>query len=316
MTIINYHYVRDTCETDFPGLKSLSCKEFSSQLDGLSRRYHVITMQELLAAMDDPTLDFPNDACLLTFDDGYIDHIANVLPLLLAKGWQGTFFPSARPALVRKALDINKIQFILAARAEETKIVTRICDLVNSTEENSGKKSVDDYWNQFGLKGRFDSPKTMFIKRMLEYGLPSEIRNPLLDDLFREYVTQDELGFVEQQYMDAHHLQTLVNEDMYIGNHGSDHLRLGVHPLDSQISEIKGGIDLLNTIGIDTEKGWVMAYPYGSYNLDVKDIVTKSGCKIAFTIEPLIADLGSLDRMAVPRLDTKDVTVQDDNSLS
>ncbi len=116
--------------------------------------------------------------------------------------------------------------------------------------------------------------------------------------------------------MDAHHLQTLVNEDMYIGNHGSDHLRLGVHPLDSQISEIKGGIDLLKTIGIDTEKGWVMAYPYGSYNLDIKDIVTKSGCKIAFTIEPLIADLGSFDRMAVPRLDTKDVTVQDDNSLS
>ena len=58
-------------------------------------------------------VDLPNNSALLTFDDGYIDHYTQVLPVLMNNKLQGSFFIPARILKENSVLDVNKIHFIL-----------------------------------------------------------------------------------------------------------------------------------------------------------------------------------------------------------
>jgi len=50
----------------------------------------------------------PKNAAMLTFDDGYVDHFTQVLPILDQAGISGSFFPPAKCILERKVLDVIK----------------------------------------------------------------------------------------------------------------------------------------------------------------------------------------------------------------
>src|SRR5271165_318588 len=114
ITIVMYHYVRDLERSRFPAIKGLSVERFCRQLDYIEARYTPITIEKLQGALESGQDDLPANPILLTFDDGYSDHFANVFPLLDARGIQGCFFPPAQAILEHKVLDVNKIQFVLA----------------------------------------------------------------------------------------------------------------------------------------------------------------------------------------------------------
>ena len=97
LTIVMYHYVRPIRQSRYPGIKGLELELFREQLAYIGRHYSVVTMEAVAAAAHggDP---LPFNAALLTFDDGYRDHRDFVLPLLIEKGFQGSFFVPAKPA--------------------------------------------------------------------------------------------------------------------------------------------------------------------------------------------------------------------------
>ena len=115
VTIVMYHYVRDLEHSRFPAIKGLSVERFCRQLDYIQAHYTPIAAEDLIGALSPAKKELPTNPILLTFDDGYSDHFANVFPLLDARGIQGCFFPPAQSVLEHKVLDVNKIQFILAA---------------------------------------------------------------------------------------------------------------------------------------------------------------------------------------------------------
>lgn len=92
LTIVMYHYVRDLERTRYPEIKGRTTTDFRKQVAYLTRNYHPVTVQDLIAALFHGE-SLPPNAMLLTFDDGYIDHFANVFPVLHDKGVQGLFFP-------------------------------------------------------------------------------------------------------------------------------------------------------------------------------------------------------------------------------
>lgn len=118
-TVVMYHYVRPLAATRFPAIKGLDLALFREQLEFIRRHYTVIRMEELIAAVRshraDGSWELPDNALLLTFDDGYADHYQYVFPLLDDYGWQGTFFPPACGILDGRVLDVNKIHFTLAS---------------------------------------------------------------------------------------------------------------------------------------------------------------------------------------------------------
>ena len=73
-----YHYVRDLKHSSFPGIKGLSIESFKNQIEYLNKHYTFVTMQQCIDTVYFNSDDFPEDAVLLTFDDGYTDHYTNV----------------------------------------------------------------------------------------------------------------------------------------------------------------------------------------------------------------------------------------------
>ena len=99
LKIVMYHYVREIEGSAYPNIKGLEIAGFRRQLDYLSKNYSMITAEQLLSFAIGEEKKLPLNACLLTFDDGFKDHIQYVLPELKLRNLQVSFFPPARPVI-------------------------------------------------------------------------------------------------------------------------------------------------------------------------------------------------------------------------
>jgi hypothetical protein len=106
----------------------------------------------------------PAGAALLTFDDGYLDHFTQVLPLLAARGIQGSFFPPARAVVERRVLDVNKIHFVLASVEDVSELLPRVFTLLDELREEFGLESREAYFERFAVASRWDSREVKFVK--------------------------------------------------------------------------------------------------------------------------------------------------------
>ena len=104
LTTISYHYVRPIKNSFYPGIKGLELEGFKRQLDYLTNKYSIITAEQLISKSLGKE-DLPNNACYLTFDDGLKDHMEFVMPELLSRKIQGSFFPPANAIEKREILD-------------------------------------------------------------------------------------------------------------------------------------------------------------------------------------------------------------------
>ena len=68
-----YHYVRELVNTQYTGINALLKSQFIRQLDYLKKQYNFISVSDCISALKFQD-NIPNNSCLLTFDDGYIDH--------------------------------------------------------------------------------------------------------------------------------------------------------------------------------------------------------------------------------------------------
>ena len=115
LTILTYHYVRELEHSRFPDIKGLTVQQFKGQLEYMQKYYTFVTVEEVIASLDDGHGRLPCNAAMLTFDDGYIDHFINVFPILDEKGIQGCFFPVGKAVSEYQVLDVNKIHLVLAS---------------------------------------------------------------------------------------------------------------------------------------------------------------------------------------------------------
>ena len=52
-TTIMYHYVRDLKRSRYPAIKGRSVETFKGQVEYIKRHYHVLTIDEVIAALDE-----------------------------------------------------------------------------------------------------------------------------------------------------------------------------------------------------------------------------------------------------------------------
>src|SRR5262249_9060664 len=88
LTIVMYHYVRDGA-----AVPARTIGEFERQLDRFAREYTVVGCADVLGGR------LPDNACLLTFDDGLVEHAEHVAPALERRGFSGCFCPAGRSTL-------------------------------------------------------------------------------------------------------------------------------------------------------------------------------------------------------------------------
>ena len=306
VTIVMYHYVRDLARSRYPRIAGLDSRDFVGQVDYIRRHYNVVRMEDVVAAAHDPDLALPERALLLTFDDGYADHVDTVFPLLARHGLQGSFFPPARAILERRVLDVNKIQFLLAAEPDTARIVAALDDRIEVCGRDHGADSVAHYRATYAHANRWDTADVVYVKRVLQKGLPPQLRAAITDELFREFVSRDEVAFADELYVTVEQLRRMHASGMHVGGHGHDHLWLDTLDPRAQERQVLASMDFLTTVGCDLD-AWVMCYPFGGFDASLLSILERHGCRVGLTTEVGIADLDAHRSLTLPRIDTNDL---------
>lgn len=306
VTIVMYHYVRDLEHSRYPAIKGLSVERFRRQLDYIEAHYTPITVEDLIGALSPARKELPANPILLTFDDGYSDHFATVFPLLDARGIRGCFFPTAKPVLEHKVLDVNKIQFILAAVSDLESLVDQVFSSLPEFSATYPLKAKDAYFLAISEQHRYDSRNVTVLKRLLQRELPEPVRKEIVRRLFVEHVAADESSFACELYMSVDQIACLRRHGMHIGGHGNTHAWLNHLSPDAQVIEVDQSLEFLQTLGIGRDQ-WTMCYPYGGFNESLLHILHTRDCRLGFTAEPRIADLDDDDRLTLPRIDTNDL---------
>jgi peptidoglycan/xylan/chitin deacetylase (PgdA/CDA1 family) len=309
LTIVMYHYVRDVAGTAYPHLKARSVDDFRGQLQYIKAHFSPVTMQQVIEAVRSPDVALPERPILLTFDDGYIDHYETVFPLLSKEGIQGSFFPPARPILRGEVLDVNKLHFVLAKKANTGDIVAAIFAAIRAYRTQFNLEAAETYWTRLARADRLDSADVVFVKRMLQRELPENLRRDLLQQLFGEIVTPSERTFARSLYMSPEQIQELARAGMYIGSHGNAHYWMNRLSPAEQEAEIEAALVFLASLRC-LEAAWVMCYPYGAWNASLLQLLERRNCVLGLTTEVAVADLDA-NPLTLPRLDTVDLPVSD-----
>lgn len=314
LTVVMYHYVRDRARTRYPGLKVRSVEEFEGQLDYIARHYRVCGMEDVRAAARGDR-ELPSNACLLTFDDGLRDHFTTVFPRLAERGFPGSFYPPAAAIETRRVLDTHKTQIILAAAPEPARVARRILELLEEHRARWELPSGDALYRQYARASRLDGPEVIFIKRVLQRGLPEPVRSAITGRLFEECAGADEATVAEELYMDLPQLRAMVRAGMEVGGHGADHVWLDSLPRAEQAHEIERTVAFLARVYDRPPAGWAMCYPFGSYNADTLDVLPGAGCSLGLTTRvELVPDLKT--PLELGRLDTNDLPLAGDAPVS
>ena len=203
----------------------------------------------------------------------------------------------------RRLLAVNKIHFLLAAMPDPQLLVDAIGAEIERHRAAWGLRTVPEYEREFQHPGRLDPAEIVFIKRMLQSGLPEALRGRIVDDLFRRHVTADEAGFADELYATEDELRLMARSGMYVGSHGSSHDWMDRLEPARQAQEIAESLAFLAAIGAPTED-WVMCYPHGAHSPSLCDSLRRGGCAVGLTTRMATADLGVDDPLLLPRLDT------------
>ena len=181
-----YHYVRDLKNSKYPEIKGLDVSDFKNQINYLGNEYNIITMDQLIWAING-LVALPEKSLLLTFDDGYADHYEYVFPILKQYNIQGSFYPSAKAILEHEVLDVNKIHFILAACSNTELLLDDLKALLDDYKKDYSLKDYNYYYEKLAFSNRFDTPEVIFFKRLLQVELNEELRGKITNFFFLKF---------------------------------------------------------------------------------------------------------------------------------
>ena len=302
LTIVMYHYVRPIKGSKFPGIKGLELEGFKRQLDYLTGNFNIVSTEQVINAAKHSS-PLPDDACWLTFDDGYKDHTKYVMPELLKRNLHGAFFPPRVAIEGDQVLDVNLIHHILSCADDLQQLVSILN--THCFDQGISESNINAYYNEYAVADRFDNADTIYVKRMLQHVLSEQLRSSIAERIFREFVGLSVAEFSSELYMSVSEVQELVNNGMYVGSHGSRHYWLDKLSPEEQEKDIEQSLKFLDDVGAST-KEWVMCYPYGAYNDSTISLLESFDAALGITTEVRVANFTSDNPFKLPRLDTND----------
>jgi len=203
-------------------------------------------------------------------------------------------------------LDVHKIHFALMSDISHAEIARRLRDWIDGSVMTFGLEPSAHYWQTYAKPSRFDPAETIFIKRVLQKGLPEDARAAAVDWLFQRFVDHDEADLSAVFYMQEPELKEMVRAGMYVGSHGYAHRWLDTMNEADQSRDVDLSLSLLSSIGASTAD-WIMCYPYGGQNRGLLNLLRRRQCAAGVTTRISVAGVGTDDPLLLPRLDTNDL---------
>jgi len=276
---VNYHYIQDVGRFSYPGIHPTTPKEFRRQIETLSRNFEFVSGQQILNAVLKGD-HLPDRACLLTFDDGLLDHYQNAMPILDSMGVPGLFFICSQPLSEMNALTVHKTHWLRAPRSPKD-----FWDLISGIGHIEGVvldlDQVDD--KVAARQYLYDDVPTRRVKYLLNHILSSDIYARIVDLAFNQVA--DETQFCSDTYMGKSQIRNLSKHHT-IGSHTWSHNSLKAMNFEEMEVDLKGSRTFLEAI-VDHQVE-IVSYPYGgqeAVSIDVGAVANKAGYHVGITME-------------------------------
>ena len=278
LSILAYHRIADLHETSYlnPRLISATPAVFESQMKYLARLYNVVSMEDVINAVQ-MRVRLPKRAVLITFDDAYYDFGENAWPILKRYGLPATVFvPTAYP-------DNHQLSFWW----------DRLYDAVFKLSPAEIRKS-QTLPSQLDLsEDRLD-----YLKKLQNHikTLDHEEAMNLVDEICVE-LNASKNG--QKSSMGWEELRKLTGEGLTLGAHTQTHPILTQLPLERARKEIKDSLkDLRREIGSVLP---IFCYPSGYYNRRIVELLKQEKILLAFSDEDGQNNLKRADPLSLLR---------------
>ena len=312
LNTIMYHYVRNNEDYEYDTF----CRrldEFYSQIEFLKKD------SEIIDPKDTEKVNFylcsnSNYAYLLTFDDGYYDHL-NCAKFLSSNNLSAYFFPPQN-IFENQILPVNLIHFILGNRNVSPKEILRI--IISFIKENDLKirfnkndLCIDDYLEvnkEFNLSIP-NNRNILLIKRLLQRDIQPEMKRlDLTNYLFEKIFKKSPKSYLKNFYISIENINEMKEMGMCFGSHGVNHQWMSKTSLINQKEEIENSFQFLESeLSITSDKSRVFCYPYGDYSNETLEFLIKAKVTLAFTTnlgESFIDPSERFSKLLIKRWDT------------
>ncbi len=273
--VLMYHRVLDRAERDrtasHPAIV-VDRETFARHMAVLKRRFRVLSLDEFAGCLENGR-DFPSSSCLITFDDGWRDTMANALPILKRHGLPALVFLPTRYVGTRRLFWQEALVHLLARTLDEVRrspvrlpVFRRLLEPVG-LQDLLGLSAGDP---RAAITARLAVQKRQNVARLRE--LPGILARELdvpLEDLAP---ADGFIGWDDVEEMTAHRIA--------FGGHGAEHLLLTEVPLPDAAADIRASkIEMDRRINHTVP---TFSYPNGYYTSDIVDAVRSSGYRLAF----------------------------------
>jgi peptidoglycan/xylan/chitin deacetylase (PgdA/CDA1 family) len=294
--VLMFHYVRPLNGNNLVYLNFFSQELFCDFLDKELDRLKLISPEGFLGALKNNSA-IPDNALLLSFDDGLKDHYTWVFPELVKRGLGAFFFINTDPILNKKMLLVHKIH-LLSGLLGYPELRDRFVKAIK--DDLLFDHSV--FADPLALKAYpYDKPETAYFKYALNYLLPKEALHLILDILLAENFNTDTL--FNEFYLNEREISDMFNMGMTFGYHGHTHTPFSGLQNDQLREELETEDVFFAKLGIHP---CCLSYPHGdqsSVNADNIGVLARKGIKAAFMAEKF----EPYSKLQLSRVDCKEI---------
>lgn len=250
ISVSNYHYIRENFKTDYPSIFGLTPYEFKNQLKKIKNSGDFINPVHFINNFED-LVNSKDNYFFITFDDGLKEQFEFAVPILDEFNTQAIYFATSINSECNKVCTVHKIHLLRS--------ILKPQDLLNYLELNKIDNLSIAEQETAKTCYRFDDVPTAKLKYLLNFKIPFELQEKLIDGLFKLYFSEKEV--CESLYMTNDQLHYLAQNNC-LGSHTHSHYPLGLLDdikLHYELNHSKTYLENLTSSKIN-----MIAYPYGT----------------------------------------------------
>jgi peptidoglycan/xylan/chitin deacetylase (PgdA/CDA1 family) len=277
LAVVTYHGVLpqgyEPVDAAFDG-NLISAEMLRRQLRLLKAHYNVISPDDALAWREGRR-DLPPRAVLLTCDDGLLNCLTDMLPVLMQEGVRCLFFVTGASAGESRIMLWYEELLLLFLRAPAGHFEVSREGIVVRGELGSRERRRGIWWNSVKRLSRLDEPSRVSFLRAVRIHFKLEAE--------RNVDEENRTACCRFGLLKCGELRELASAGMTIGAHTMSHPMLSQLPPEAAYAEISESRRRLESAL--QQPVWAFAYPFGdpqSVTPQVLAMPQKSGYEAAF----------------------------------
>ncbi|MFP5284411.1 MAG: polysaccharide deacetylase family protein [Thermoanaerobaculia bacterium] len=277
---VNFHYVRLSFDSPYPGIHGITPEQLRTQLELLGRAGEFVSPEQVREAVRGGA-PLPERSILVTFDDGLREQVENAVPVLEALGIPALFLVNTAPVAEGRVSAVHQIH-LLRSSLPPREFSERLdrharAQGVELDPMAEGENALHQY--------RYDPPEVARLKYLLNFLLAPDTRERLVQACFDEVFPGQEEEISRSLYMGLDQLRMLGSRDL-LGTHAHEHLQLGQLPPARAEELVRISVEHLEAW--TGRRPFALSYPYGgptSCPAGLATVARELGIDFALTME-------------------------------